>query len=236
MEKSVNRKNPKGNQNLYERYKSHRKFLKNMIVKAKQNFYASEFEKHSGNSKKTWETLNKLRGKTKNKIKPSFVINNERILCRRIIANKFNNYFVSLASNLNRDVSERIPIDNIPSFESYLYPPCQSSVFLEDCTEEEVKQIIRDLKSGKASDIPISVIKFTNESIAPPLSKLYNTCMNDGIFPETLKTGKITPIYKKGDAENIVNYRPVSTLPIFGKIFEKIIHSRLYNFSHPKIL
>ena len=51
-----------------------------------------------------------------------------------------------------------------------------------------------------------------------------------GNFPEMLKTGKITPIFKKGNKELIENYRPVSTLPIFGKIFEKIIYNRLYKF------
>ena len=228
--KSRNRKNLQGDKKLYEKYKMHRKILKNLIIKAKQNYYSSEFEKHSGNSKKTWETINKLRGKTKNKLKPSFVINNERILCRRIIANKFNDYFVSLASNLNMEVHEGLQSADIPPFESYLFPSCQSSIFLEDCTTEEIKAIIHDLKNGKASDIPIAVIKFTNDTIAPTLSALYNKCLSTGVFPEVLKVGKITPIFKKGNPENIQNYRPISTLPIFGKIFEKIIYNRLYKF------
>ena len=54
--------------------------------------------------------------------------------------------------------------------------------------------------------------------------------MKIGKFPDELKVGKITPIYKKGDKELLENYRPVSTLPIFGKIFEKIIYERIYNF------
>ena len=228
--KSRNRKNLHGDEKLYQRYKTHRKILKTLIIKAKQNYYSNEFEKHSGNSKKTWETINKLRGKTKSKSHPSFVINNERILCRRIIANKFNDYFISLASNLNRDVFESEPIGNMPSFETFLSPPCPSSIFLEDCTENEVNDIIRDLKNGKASDIPISVVKFTNDTISPLLAVLYNKCMSDGVFPEVLKTGKITPIYKTGNPEDIQNYRPISTLPVFGKIFEKIIYSRLYSF------
>ena len=58
--------------------------------------------------------------------------------------------------------------------------------------------------------------------------------MNLGIFPDTLKTSKVTPIYKKGNREHIENYRPVSTLPIFGKIFEKLIYSRLYGFLDSK--
>ena len=48
--------------------------------------------------------------------------------------------------------------------------------------------------------------------------------MTRGTFPDKLKIGKITPIYKKDDKELFENYRPVSTLPIFGKIFEKVIY------------
>ena len=54
--------------------------------------------------------------------------------------------------------------------------------------------------------------------------------MAQGTFPPCLKTGRITPIHKKGPKNDITNYRPVSTLPIFGKIFEKIIYDRLYSF------
>ena len=54
--------------------------------------------------------------------------------------------------------------------------------------------------------------------------------MAQGTFPLSLKTGRITPIHKKGPKNDITNYRPVSTLPIFGKIFEKIIYDRLYSF------
>ena len=54
--------------------------------------------------------------------------------------------------------------------------------------------------------------------------------MHAGIFPDSLKIGKITPIFKKGDSELIENYRPISTLPVFGKIFEKVIYCRLYSF------
>ena len=50
------------------------------------------------------------------------------------------------------------------------------------------------------------------------------------MFPNELKTGKISPIYKKDNEQLLENYRPVSTLAVFGKIFEKVIYSRLYSF------
>ena len=56
--------------------------------------------------------------------------------------------------------------------------------------------------------------------------------MEVGKFLDELKLGKITPIYKKDSDELLENLRPASTLPIFGKILEKIIYSssRLYNY------
>ena len=124
-----------------------------------------------------------------------------------------------------------IPIINIPTFESYLgTSSSKNSIFLEDCSQDEICSIIHDFVNSKASDIPIRVIKKSVKVISPLLSYLYNNCMIKGIFPDVLKVGKISPIYKKGNAELLENYRPVSTLPIFGKIFEKIIYSRLYKF------
>ena len=52
----------------------------------------------------------------------------------------------------------------------------------------------------------------------------------EGTFPSILKLGKITPVYKKDDEQLLENYRPISTLPIFGEIFENIIYTRLYGF------
>ena len=219
-----------GDDKLKEKHKMHQKTLRWLIKKVKLEHYATKFENSHGDKKKTWKIINELRGKEKQGIKPSFVIGNERIICRRLIANKFNNYFLSLATNLNTEAYGTIPITAFPSFESYLPSACQSSIFLEDCDEVEITDIIRELQNGKASDIPIAVIKSSCRIISPYLCKLYNMHMSNGIFPSILKLSKVTPIYKKGNKEHIENYRPVATLQIFGKIFEKIIYKRLYSF------
>ena len=103
-------------------------------------------------------------------------------------------------------------------------------MFLFDCTEQEISKIISELQNGKASDFPITVIKKTAHIISPILALHFNYHMSSGKFPDELKLGKISPIYKKDNEELLENYRPVSTLPIFGKIFEKVIYSRLYSF------
>ena len=151
------------------------------------------------------------------------------------IANKFNDYFCNLASNMNsaafsNNIGDGIPVSGLPSFENFLTNPEESSIYLASTNEVEIKEIIAEFINGKSSDIPIVLVKRTAYVISGPLTKLYNKCMVTGTFPQDLKVGKITPVYKKGNAELLENYRPVSTLPIFGKIFEKIIYSRLYSF------
>ena len=161
----------------------------------------------------------------------SLVIDNDRIICRRIMANKFNEYFVNIAGKMNCDAfDDKIECGALPSFELFLNKRCNSSMFLSDCSEDEISEVIKELQTNKSSDIPTLLIKHTSHIIAPHLPRLYNHYMSEGVFPDIFKIGKITPIYKKGNHEFVENYRPVSTLPIFGKIFEKIIHKRLYNF------
>ena len=222
----------------YIKYKEYRKVLKHVRKAAKQKYYTGKFNEKSGNIKKTWEVINQIRGKNKREIKPNFVINNEKITNRRIIANEFNKYFVSLASNLNNAYNEvgEVKIDDLPSFTDYLPKSNPSSIYLYECTPEEIYEIINDLKNGKSSDIPIHVVKKASHAISPIICALYNKCMKNGVFPEEFKTGRITPIFKKEDEQLLENYRPVSTLPIFGKIFEKIIYARLYSFVSSKNL
>jgi hypothetical protein len=110
-------------------------------------------------------------------------------------------------------------------------PTNNDSIYLEDCTPLELLEKISELDNNKASDLPIRVIKKAAHIIAPILSEYFNVFMKEGVFPDVLKIGKITPIFKKGNPEDIGNYRPVSTLTIFGKLFEKVIYSRIYSFA-----
>ena len=222
---------PTGNHDkLKEQHLQHQSLLRWIIKQAKRKLYLNKFEKYKGDKKMTWKVINEIRGKTKKDTKASFVVNSERIVCRRIIADRFNKYFSTLATNLNKEAYKDIPISEYPSFYSYLPKSTEPSIFLEDCTEEEVSLLIKDLENGKSSDIPIALVKASRTIISKHLVLLYNSYMGLGIFPQILKIGRITPVYKKGNKEMIENYRPVSTLPVFGKIFEKIIYKRLYQF------
>jgi hypothetical protein len=232
--KTRNLKNPDGDNGKYIKYKEYRSILKHSIKHAKANHYKNKFEENSRNPKKTWQTINDLRGKVKASAKSDFVIDSEHVICRRKIATKFNEYFTSLASKLNNALftenNNGVPIVHLESFRDYLSQSVESSIFMEDTSVDEVLEIINGFVNGKSSDIPIIVLKKSANLISPTLVNLYNSCMRDGIFPSIFKKGKVTPVYKKGNKASLENYRPISTLPIFGKVFEKIIYKRLYNF------
>ena len=159
----------------------------------------------------------------------------KKITNRRVISNEFNKYFNSIASNLNDSlIDQQVTDSQFVSFEQFLGPKSESSIFLEDCSHDEIMEIISELDNNKASDTPIRIIKKSAHIIAPVLAQHFNNLMEAGVFPDVLKVGKITPIFKKGNPEEMGNYRPVSTLPIFGNIFEKVIYSRIYNFAISK--
>ena len=116
----------------YEKYKDYRRTLKKIRDEAKSKYNLNKFMENQGNSKKTLELINRIRGKQHRQLKPMFIIDNEKITNRRNIANEFNKYFVSLASNLNNGYNEIGELENnqIASFHDYLPNPYPSSMYM----------------------------------------------------------------------------------------------------------
>ena len=224
----------KGDESVYLKYKNYRKNLKYLIARAKKLHYSRRFDNVQGDSKKTWKLINELRGKCKNRPKPHFIIDGHLVVNRRTIAQKFNEYFTSLASKLNSQAMNNnlpgISIAPIQSFEEYLGTKTKNSMYLTDCTTKEIFDIIKNLDSSKSSDLPIHLLKKCNSIISPYLSNFFTLFLKSGTFPLSLKHGCITPVFKKGSKQLLENYRPISTLPTFGKLFEKVIFTRMSSF------
>ena len=92
-------------------------------------------------------------------------------------------------------------------------------------------KLIRSLDSKKAhgcDDISIAMIKICDFSIVEPLYLFFEKCLETGIYPSIWKKANIVPIHKKESRQSKTNYRPISLLPIFGKIFEKLLFDTLY--------
>ena len=108
----------------------------------------------------------------------------------------------------------------------------QSNLVSLHFDEDELLKIIRALNIHKAhghDDISIRMIKICDKSLIKPLMLIFKKSIRSSCYPDIWKKSNIIPAHKKNDKRLVNNYRPISLLPIFGKIFEKIIFNRIYN-------
>ena len=108
-----------------------------------------------------------------------------------------------------------------------------NSFFFTPSTIEEVSSIIKNLNNKKAiqeNDVEIKYLKISNAIISPFISNIliFNSFIKKGKFSDALKKAEIIPIFKKGKVNLFTKYRPISILPQFSKISEKLIFNRIY--------
>ena len=135
----------------------------------------------------------------------------------------FNSFFADQCS----------PISNGSVLPSEL--PLRTDSSLPSChfTKDDILRIINNLDPNKAhghDEISIRMLKICGDSTCRPLSIIFKTCLRTGIFPLEWKKANIAPIHKRGDKQTVLNYRPVSLLPICGKIFERLLYTEMLNF------
>ena len=111
-------------------------------------------------------------------------------------------------------------------------------MFLSPASPQEIFDIILSFNIKKSlgpNSIPIYILKISNNILSNVLADINNLSFKTGIFPDLCKLAKIIPIFKKDDPMLCINYRPISLLFIYSKIFEKLIYSRMYYFLNKKI-
>jgi len=79
-------------------------------------------------------------------------------------------------------------------------------------------------------DILESLFKQCIQLIKGPLAHIYNVLLNSGAFPNEWKTAKVKPLYKKGDRYDMLNFRPISIIPVFAKLLERLMYNRIISF------
>lgn len=216
-----------------EEFKTYRNTLTTVIREAKSNYYKNMLNQHTGNMKKTWETINNLTGRNKAHLPNHFMYNNKCLNSNEEIAEGFNEHFSNVATNTAR------PQGHHPaSFHRYLPPSVPYSFYLRPTTVDEIITIIRHLKgtSPGHDNIHINVIKECADIMAPFLKYIINLSFQLGCVPKQLQVAKINPIFKKGNNTQFDNYRPISLLSSVSKIFEKVMVSRLMDYLNKHLL
>ena len=146
------------------------------------------------------------------------------------LPNVINKYFSSVGNNL----AAKLP----PAEHPYMDYLCNSkspdtSFFFKPVTPHEVKLEILSMPSNKSYGLyscPTQLLKCSCDIISPVLANFLNKSVNLGAYPSKLKLSKIIPIYKADDETDACNYRPISLLSNFNRIFEKIMYNRMKIF------
>ena len=96
-----------------------------------------------------------------------------------------------------------------------------------------IAKILQNLDLNKAhchDKISIRMLQLCGNSICKPLELILRQAMESGSFPSEWQKGNVVPIHKKDDKQCLKNYRPISLLPICGKIFERLIFNEMFKF------
>ena len=212
-------------------YKQFRNRVVNEIRQSKKYYYQQYFHENKSNMKLLWKGIKdiiSLKPNSSDTFSHLVDDNGSKISDCVHIANEFNEYFTNVAEGITKNIprTQKSPL-------SYLRNSNSNSFFISPCTTEDVSKVIRSLKNGKSSgpnSIPIKLLKTLDNPISSDLAVLINESFTTGVFPDRLKIAKVIPIFKKGLKTKTCNYRPISLLSIFSKIFEKLMQARLQTF------
>jgi len=225
------KRNPQ-NITILDKYKKYRNFLTKLLKTSKANYFQTKIIKSQGNLKQTWATINEALNKSAqtNDI-DSIEINcdgtNKQIHDKFQISKIMNEYFTSLSSSITShncsDINKRGPDITFN----------EQTIYLSPITSAELQKIISSLKSKSShgiDEISTKLIKEIAPYILTPLVHILNISLSSGIFPNALKIARVVPIFKSTNRLDPCNYRPISLLPSFSKLFEKAINTRIINF------
>ena len=145
---------------------------------------------------------------------------------------KLPNSFVDILPILCSVVAKNLPVSQ-KSYLSFLSGIFLNSLFFEEISEQEVINLCSSLPSGTATgvdNVTMSLIKETIGSIRSPLTRIFNLSITSGMVPVELKISRVVPLFKAGHKSIFSNCRPISVLPAFSKILEKLLYNRVIDY------
>jgi hypothetical protein len=197
-------------------YTAYRNNLTKLIRARKNQYYSEFFAKNKKNGKAIWKVIN------------SHVSESCRSDNLVTDVNELNDFFACLGlntvkhlpSSLNANYLQHITLND-------------KSFVLQDTNHAEVLLAglsLRNKQSSGFDDLSPQLIRTVIHVLLEPLVHIFNLSFRSGTVPRKLKIAKVVPIYKSGDKALPVNYRPISLLPTFSKILEKLMYKRLVSF------
>jgi hypothetical protein len=210
----------------YEAFKKYRNELQRDIEKSRKQFEFSRFPDYL-DPRRMWQRIATIANFKSASPHPASIRKGEQLLTGSELCNFFNEYFVNVTKDLE--------IDPSPAF-SFYDKPVNSALAMHcfnDVTPLDVQNYIGKLSNSSScgyDSISSRSVKLATAVISDFLAHVINLMFHACTFPSQLKLAKVIVLYKKGDKNVAGNYRPISLLPTFSKIFERAIYDQLYRF------
>jgi exonuclease III len=216
----------KTNKTYREEYKKYRNVVNVKLKNAERNFHLKSFKACEGNNKKTWGRLNSILGRSVNSIDSTILRYMGQTLELPDILAGFGKHFAeapALCSHTCNFVALRRPITQTRAPQSmYLKPP----------THTQITAIIKSLKKKGPGCDNVSVQDVQNSG--PVFVNLFcdviKTSIKTSNYSQCLKISLIRPIYKSASHAKFDNYRPISVLTVYDKIFEKYLQEQITQY------
>ena len=197
------------------------------IIERNRNEYfnglATKLNNPQTSAKSYWKILKTFTNGKKIPSIPPLLVNSKYVSNFSVKANIFNKFFAEQCTNVSTTSA-------VPDHLNLISDKKLSQLFFDS---NDIITIIRNLNPNKAhghDGISIRMIQMSCISITKPLYLFFKNCFDNSVFSIEWKKGNIIPIHKKGCKQVVSNYRPISLLPIFSKIFERIIFNSVYNY------
>ena len=212
------------------KYKMYNNIFNKLRRKLKRQYFNDALLKYRHDVKSTWDLLREAMGTKKTKVcfPDEICTNSDIITDKKQIAEEFNNFFINISSNIH----SRLPNHNSTPI-SFSQPQGIHTFFLDPIDPQdiiEVSKIIKPKLSAGFDNISSKLMKDTIDLTAIPLAHIINLSFETGIFPDDMKTAKVIPIFKSANPNQVSNYRPISLLPAYSKLMEKIVYKKLHSF------
>lgn len=200
------------------------------IVRTAKKKYFDNLICHSSNPiRSAWHTVRLLSGRQRGLDSVAIVndVNGELTDDPSSVAHLFNNFFIDAPVELSGRIGRTRNVDSMCERNS-------CSLYLFPFTPDEIYNVIRSkLKNSRScgpDEVPLSLVRSVAGAICEPLCFIINLSFQRGVFPDLLKTSKVVPIPKGGDAHCLGSYRPIALSSSFSKIFEHCFLMRLSSF------
>ena len=247
LKRQFNNNKSKGNP---KKCKQQRNYCLKLLGKKKKEYFQNMDVNKVNDNKMFWKTV-KPRFSNKCKTANTIILTEGDMIIKndKLIADTFSNYFADITKTLKLKKHPNFDGQSLFSITDYFknnesvikikekYNTQENSFSFTLFSKEDILKAIKSLSSNKASlieDIPIKILKNSIHIYSEKLTNIFNECLINGKFPDTLKRADVTPIFKKGNDNEKENYRPVSMLSTFSKVFEKLLFEQINDHMQSK--